>query len=306
MKKTIVIGSRGSALALAQSEWVAEQMRGLCPDSEVRIEIISTAGDRIQDRPLAAIGGKGLFTQELETAMLDGSIDLAVHSMKDLPTELPEGLTLGATPLREDPRDAFVSSKWDSPKALPAGARVGTSSLRRAAQLRALRHDLDVVDLRGNVDTRVRKVRDGEVDAAILACAGLRRLGREADIAKAIPVDCMVPAVAQGALAIESREDDPNLKDALAQLTDNETLAEITAERTLLAELQGGCQVPLGALCRCNVDRLEMTAVVCSLDGTNVLRTRAEGAYDNPEDLGQRVAHALRDLGAEELIAALR
>jgi hydroxymethylbilane synthase len=306
MRNRIVIASRGSQLALTQSKWVAERLTALDPAVNVTLEIISTTGDRVLDSPLARIGGKGLFTKELEVALLEKQADLAVHSLKDLPTVLPEGLTLGAVPEREDPRDALVCAPWASLDELPAGITVGTSSLRRAAQLRAARPDLNIIDLRGNVDTRVRKIMGGAPAAGIMACAGLRRLGHAEVIRQVIEPEVMVSAVGQGALGIEIRADDDELRSLLAGLTDAATEIETRAERTLLAVLEGGCQVPVGALGRVRDGQLQLTAIVASLDGLTLLKTQVEGPATQPEELGRLAADELLRQGAAEIIAAIR
>lgn len=305
MRKRIVIGSRGSKLALIQSEFIAQRIRETSPGLEVRIETISTKGDQILDRPIAEIGGKGLFTQELESALVDGVIDLAVHSLKDLPTEQPEGITLAATPARATPNDALVCTKWKSLDALPNEAVVGTSSVRRKAQLLAAQPDLKVVDLRGNVDTRIRKVEEGTIDAAVLACAGLERLGREDAIAEILPASVMLPAPGQGALGIQARSDDGELLEALKAINHPATEAETIAERTLLVELGGGCQMPMGALARVDGDDITLDTCVCGLDGVRVLRVHLTGDTRRPHELGQRAATNLLRDGAEELIGEL-
>ena len=304
MRTTLTIGTRGSQLALTQTNWVAEQLRILEPSMEVAIEVISTKGDRVLDKPLAEIGGKGLFTLELETALRDGSIDLAVHSLKDLPTEDSEGLTVGAIPERETPNDGLVCAKWDSLDALPKGARVGTSSLRRKAQLLHLRPDLNVVDLRGNIDTRMGKVTSGDLDAAILACAGIRRLGFGERIAQVIPESAMLPACGQGALGVQCRDDDVALLAILSRLTNAATRAEVVAERTFLEGLGGGCQTPIAALARVSGTALTMTARVCSLDGAEILTESFEGEAGDAEELGRFASRALLARGADAIIAA--
>ncbi len=298
--KTVVLGSRGSALALTQTRAVAARLGEM--GVETRIEIITTTGDRILDAPLARIGGKGVFTKEIEEALLEGRIDAAVHSMKDLPTELPEGLGVAAVPEREMPNDALVSVHWASVEALPEGARVGTSSLRRAAQLRLHRPDLTILDLRGNLDTRLRRVQEGALDAAILACAGLRRLGRADAIAAALDTEWMLPAVSQGAIAIESRSNDAEILDIFRRMHDPAAAAETTAERALLSALGGGCQAPLGALARVNGATLSLAACVCRPDGTRIVRCAEQGSTDAPAAVGEAAARRLLDSGAGEII----
>ena len=292
----LVIASRGSQLALWQARWVAAQLAAARPRS--RIEIIKTTGDKITDVPLAKVGGKGLFTKEIEEALLDGRADLAVHSLKDLPTELPAGLVLAAVPEREDPRDAIVGKRLAD---LPQGARVGTSSLRRAAQLRQLRPDLSIESVRGNLDTRLRKLDEGQYDAIVLAAAGLKRLGWADRIAEILPASVMCPAVGQGALAIETREDG-NGRDRLPPRSITPaTHAAVTAERGLLAALGGGCQVPIGA--HATVDRrpprnagpwwLRPTARRC-VARRSLKEPPTEAESHRPRDLGADAAAARR------------
>ncbi len=302
MKKCIILGSRGSELALTQSKQVAEWIRRAVPDIEVRIEIFTSKGDKIQNIPLAKIGGKGLFTKELETALLDGSIDFAVHSLKDLPTELPEGLCVGAVPVRENPCDALVSRAGHTLANLPRGARVGTSSLRRKSQLLALRPDFEIVDLRGNVPTRVRKMTEQGLDAIILASAGLHRLGMAEVITELIPPETMLSAVGQGALGIEIRGDDDDMRAILSHLHHEETALEVTAERALLAGLGGGCQVPIGARARIDGNELVLNACVCAPDGSQVLRQCVRGPRAEAADLGQTAAKTLQRDGALRLM----
>lgn len=302
----IVIGSRGSNLALTQSKAVAEMLRAAVRDLTVEIEIIHTKGDKVLDAPLSRIGGKGLFTRELEVALLDGRIDLAVHSLKDLPTELPKDLALGCVPVREDPRDAFVSAKYESLDALPDGATIGTSSLRRKAQLLAYRPDLNIVDLRGNVETRMRKVADGEIDGTILARAGVVRIGRAGAIRCTIPDTIMIPATAQGALGIEIREGDSRVEEIASTIRDENATLEVTAERACLGALEGGCQVPIGSLARKIGESITLVACVCSLDGKDILRTEISGPAEEAAELGASAAETLREMGAADLIAAIR
>ncbi|HEY4053118.1 MAG TPA: hydroxymethylbilane synthase [Terriglobales bacterium] len=271
----LTIGSRGSQLALWQANHIAAHLRER--EHEVAIEIIHTTGDKITDVALAKVGAKGMFTKEIEEALADKRIDLAVHSLKDLPTDISPEFEIGAVPAREDPRDAFCSVKYSSIEQLPPGARIGTSSLRREAQLRALRPDLDVHPLRGNVDTRLRKLESGEYDAIILAAAGLNRLARPDAISQIIPAEAMCPAAGQGALAIEIRAGDSAVRGALAFLDNVATRAETDCERALLRGMGGGCQVPIGALAKWSSGNLHLQAVVASPDGKSVLRDSAEG-----------------------------
>lgn len=295
----LVIGSRGSQLALWQANHIKARLeaRGV----ETRIEIIRTTGDRITDAPLHKVGGKGLFTKEIEEALLDRRIDLAVHSMKDLPTELPRGLAIAAIPEREDQRDAIVGGKL---RDLKFGARVGTSSLRRIAQLRRIRPDLDIQSIRGNVDTRINKVEKGEYDAIVLAAAGLRRLGWGDIISEAFRPDIMCPAVAQGALAIETLESGPGLE-TCAPLDDPWTRFPVMAERAMLAELGGGCQVPIGAYATLEDTEMFLTGAVFSPEGDTMIRYTASGDYRKPAELGRSVARVLLERGGREILEAV-
>jgi hydroxymethylbilane synthase len=299
----LTIGGRGSKLALWQANWVKAglERRG----HVVRIEIIKTAGDRITDVPLAKVGGKGLFTKEIEEALRAGRVDLAVHSLKDLPTELPAGLMLGAVPPREDPRDALVcgaaAQGARDVTSLPAGSLVGTSSLRRSAQLLHFRPDLKIEPLRGNLDTRLRKLDDGGMAAIVVACAGLRRMGWEQRITQLLPPEVVCPAAGQGALGIEVRADDAATRDALAPLDDRAARLETTAERALLERLGGGCQVPIGGSARLQPDgRLCMTAVVASPDGRRLFRAAGDGSH--PVELAGRLADQLLRDGAARIL----
>ncbi|TNF29521.1 MAG: hydroxymethylbilane synthase, partial [Deltaproteobacteria bacterium] len=274
------IGTRGSKLALWQTNHFKNQLEAAHAGLECEIVIIKTRGDAIQDRPLSEVGGKGLFVKELEEALLDGRVDLAVHSMKDMPAELPEGLILGCVPERVDPRDAWVRPAGAAPLSLdelPEGATVGTSSLRRAAQLLARRPDLNIIPLRGNVDTRLRKLDEGVdgLEAIILACAGLTRLGLEARITAPLDVDVMLPAVGQGALAIESREADPIVGPVLAALHDPTTAAATRAERAFLAAIEGSCKVPVAGHATLDGDEVTLTALVAGVAGAPVVTASA-------------------------------
>jgi hydroxymethylbilane synthase len=292
----LVIASRGSQLALWQARWVAAQLSGA--GHECRIEIIKTTGDKITDVPLAKVGTKGLFTKEIEEALLDGRADLAVHSLKDLPTELPEGLVLAAVPEREDPRDAVVGRKLAD---LALGARVGTSSLRRAAQLRQLRPDLQVESVRGNLDTRLRKLDEGQYDAILLAAAGLKRLGWGNRIAEILEPGQMCPAVGQGALAIEARAG----CDAVAVLDHADTHTAVLAERGVLRALGGGCQVPIGAYATVSEGRVQILAIVAAPDGTQLIRANDEGAAADAAAIGARLAADLLERGARQILEAV-
>lgn len=301
----LVIGTRGSKLALWQSEYIASlitEHTGL----PVELTIIKTTGDKITDVPLAKVGGKGLFTKELEVALLAGEVDLCVHSMKDVPTELPLGCTLAGMPARVDPRDVLVSFEGHDLVSLPQGGKVGTSSLRRIAQVRAMRPDVEIVDVRGNLDTRMRKAETGEVDLVILAAAGIKRLGWGDRISSFIPTEQMVSAVGQGAIGIEIREDDAFMAELCAALSDAETLACVSAERVVMNRLDGGCQVPIGAYARLEGDQMVLDAMVGSVDGTTILRTTERGSASDPVALGMRAVASLRDAGAVEILEAIR
>jgi hydroxymethylbilane synthase len=295
----LVIASRGSQLALWQAHWVERTLTAA--GHQCRIEIIKTTGDKITDVPLAKVGTKGLFTKEIEEALLDGRADLAVHSLKDLPTELPEGLVLAAVPEREDPRDAVVGKRLAD---LPPGAKVGTSSLRRAAQLRALRPDLQVESVRGNLDTRLRKLDEGQYDAILLAAAGLKRLGWGDRIAEILPFEVMCSAVGQGALAIETRAAGAGY-DACAALDHAATHAAVTAERGVLGALGGGCQVPIGAHATVENGRLRLMAMVASPDGLEIVRAEAEGPVAQAETIGRTLGAELLEHGASRILEAV-
>ena len=299
---SIRIGTRGSQLALAQARETRERLmaaHGLT-EEEVELVIIRTTGDVVRDRPLADIGGKGLFTKEIEEALLDGRIDLAVHSMKDVPAELPPGLAIVCHLPREDARDAFLSPVADDIAALPAGATVGTSSVRRAAQLLAIRPDVTIVPFRGNVDTRLRKLKEGVADATFLACAGLKRLGLTEKITQAVPVEVMLPAVAQGAIGIEIRKDDARLRDLLAPLDDAETAVRVAAERAFLIRLEGSCRTPLAAHAVMHGGKLHLRAEALTLDGRERWRVERTGAPEDAFALGTDAAEeVLRRAGAK-------
>lgn len=292
----IVIGSRGSQLALWQARHIAARLGQM--GEQTRIEIIKTTGDKITDVPLAQVGGKGLFTKEIEEALLAGAIDLAVHSLKDVPAELPAGLALAAFPEREDPRDALIGRTLAE---LRSGGRVGTSSLRRAAQLHALGRGLAIETLRGNVDTRLRKLDEGQYDAIVLASAGLRRLGWENRITELLDPSVMCPAPGQGALAIETR-DDGAVQQIAWKLDHPETRAAVTAERALLSVLEGGCQVPIGAYAQMEGTSIHLRAIVASPDGQRVVRDSLCG--QEPIALGRELGRRLLAAGAREILAS--
>ena len=296
LTRTLTLGSRGSALALWQANYVAGRLREM--SIETRIEIIKTVGDHLQTASLVQAGGKGLFTKEIEQALLDRSIDIAVHSLKDLPTEITPGLAIAAVPLREDPRDALVGCTL---KELEHGARVGTSSSRRAAQLRHLRPDVRIEPVRGNVDTRLRKLKEGQFDAIILAAAGLKRLGFESEIAEMLSPDQVCPAPGQGALGIQTRANDL-AEEICKKLNDDDSRLAVETERAILAGLGGGCQLPVGAFAERNDQRWEVTGVVISPDGSRVLREKAidEASPLSTVDL---LVRRLIESGATEILA---
>ncbi len=295
------IGSRGSQLALWQANHISALLRER--GHEVELEIIKTTGDKITDVALAKVGTKGMFTKEIEEALAEGRIDLAVHSLKDLPTELSQGFEIAAVTTRENPRDVFCSRNYESIEDLPRGALVGTSSLRRQAQLKAVRPDLEICPLRGNVDTRLRKLEAGEYDAIILAAAGLNRLGKTQLVRQVIPFEVMCPAAGQGALGIEIRAGDSVTRQHLAFLDDAEAHATTTCERALLNKLGGGCQVPIGAFAEVREGRLHLEAIVAEPDGSKILRESLDGT--DPVQLGESVGEVLLQRGGEAILEAV-
>lgn len=303
--KTLKIATRKSPLALWQAHYVRDALQAAHPDLEIELLAMSTRGDRILDSPLARIGGKGLFVKELERAMLDGEADLAVHSMKDVPMEFPEGLGLKAICVREDPADAFVSNQYQDFDSLPQGAVLGTSSFRRQCQLRARRPDLEVRDLRGNVGTRLGKLDAGEYDAIILAAAGLIRLEKNDRIRSRLPFDVSLPAGGQGAVGIECRLDDDETGTLLSSLHDDDTAARVTAERAVVTRLQGGCQVPIASYSELHGDQLYLRALVGTVDGTSIVRAEARADKSEAEQLGLAVAEDLIAQGAGEILEEL-
>lgn len=299
--KPIRIGTRGSMLAKWQAEFIRKKIfQATGVDAE--IVIIKTTGDKLQQAPFAHIGGKGVFIKELEEALLDEQIDLAVHSVKDVPTDVPSRLCFPAICRREDTRDCLIAAKGETLATLRQGARIGTGSLRRQAQILHARPDLDIRELRGNVDTRLRKVESGEYDAILLAKAGLDRLGWSNRISEVLSPEVCMPAVGQGALGVQARLKDTDIADALAPLDDFETRQSIVAERALLAALEGGCQVPLGAWARVERNELALDAVVCSPDGAQYVRQRATAPPDQARELGSHVAQMLIASGAREIL----
>jgi hydroxymethylbilane synthase len=297
--KRITIGTRGSALALRQAAWVRGRLAARYPGLAIDVRRIKTTGDKITDAPLAQIGDKGVFVKEIEEALLRGEIDLAVHSMKDIPTELPDGLHLGAITEREDPRDVLIARDGCGLADLTPGARIGTSSLRRRAQLLAINASWSVIPLRGNLDTRIRQLEETGLDAIILAAAGVRRLGWEGRVSEYLPPETMLPAVGQGALGIECREAG-EVNEAIAFLRHTESTMAVDGERALLRGLGGGCQVPIGALGEVRGGILFLQGMVANLDGSRVFRAAVQG--DDPKEVGERLAADLLALGAEEVL----
>ena len=296
----LIFATRPSALARWQTQWVIHALRKIHPDLECEEKIITTQGDKILDKPLPEIGGKGLFTQELESELLNGDVDCAVHSLKDLPVENPAGLTVGCIPARAEVRDALISKMGHTLATLPKGASIGTSSLRRAAQILSLRPDLHTESLRGNVDTRLRKALDGQYDAIILAGAGLTRLSLEKHVTEWLSLDVMLPAPGQGALAIQCRADAQTTLDVLAALEYTSTRKAVIAERAFLSELGGGCSVPVAAYATANYG-INLTGLVASPDGRQMIKVRGQG--ENAEELGRSLAQEAISQGASEILA---
>ncbi|MGE6751857.1 hydroxymethylbilane synthase [Rossellomorea sp. NPDC071047] len=300
--RKIIVGSRRSKLALTQTNWVINQLKALDPSYEFEVKEIVTKGDQILDVTLSKVGGKGLFVKEIEQAMMDKEIDMAVHSMKDMPAVLPEGLTIGCIPIREDHRDAFISKNHVALKDLPGGAIIGTSSLRRGAQILSVRPDLEIKWIRGNIDTRLSKLKNEDYDAIILAAAGLSRMGWTSDVVtEFLDPDLCLPAVGQGALSIECREDDSELLELLQKFACEETTETVTAERAFLHKMEGGCQVPIAGFAELkdNGD-VALTGLVASPDGKTIYKEYMMG--QDPQQVGEKVAESLTDLGAKALI----
>ena len=303
-RSKLIIGTRGSKLALWQANWVKEKLEKLYPDLKIDIKKIKTTGDKILDTPLAKIGGKGLFVKEIEEALISKKIDIAVHSMKDVPTEIPEGLQFSAICEREDPRDAFISIDGILLKGLPKGAQIGTSSLRRAVQLKALRKDLEIKPLRGNVDTRLRKLKEGQFHGIILAMAGIKRMGLEFEVTEIIPEEIMIPAIGQGAIGIETRLDDDFVNEIIKPLHHFETSICVIAERAFLSVIGGGCQVPLA--CHAQLlknKRLKIIAMIGDPDGEMpIIKGSKEGKIEDSQKLGKELAEELLTNGGKEIL----
>ncbi|NWF94246.1 MAG: hydroxymethylbilane synthase [Syntrophaceae bacterium] len=296
------IGTRGSQLALFQANWVREQLIQAHPHLNVTLIKIKTTGDRVQDAPLAKIGGKGLFVKEIEEALIERRIDLAVHSVKDVPTDLPEGLHLSAITKREDPRDVFISKDGTQLRNLPQRAKIGTSSLRRQAQLLHFRSDFEMIPLRGNLDTRLKKLKAMNLDGIILACAGIRRLGLENRITEIVSTEISLPAIGQGALGIETRMGDQEVEERVRFLNDPSSAMAIAAERAFLKRLGGGCQVPIAAFGQIRGTTLQIDAMVATTDGKRLIRDQIEGPTENAEELGTDLAEILLNKGAGEIL----
>lgn len=302
MRNKVIIGTRKSVLALWQAEYVARRLKENYPELTVELLPVSTKGDEILNKPLADIGGKGLFIKELEYLLLEEKADLAVHSLKDMPADVPEGFSIAAVTDREDPRDAFVSSKYASLAELPEGAVVGTSSLRRQSQILHMRGDLHIESLRGNVQTRLRKLDEGKYDAVILAAAGLKRLGMGDRIRSYLSTDESIPAAGQGVMAVEIRESDTELRDMLAFLHNESVAAAIRAERAFLGCVGGDCKVPAGAYAVPTEEGLTIEAFISSVDGKDFYRTETKGTVQNADHLGKAIAETLLDEGGREVL----
>ncbi len=306
MNKTIKIGTRGSKLALWQANWVKSALEDQHPALTVELVIIKTKGDKILDVPLAKVGGKGLFVKEIEDALLNRRVDLAVHSMKDMPAEIPEGLCIGAIPERENPQDVLISKNGRQLSELSAGALIGTSSLRRASQILHARPDLVIKSLRGNLDTRLKKLETENLDAVILAAAGVKRLGLEDRITEYLNETIMLPAVGQGALCIEIRQNDPIIEPLVATLEHPQTRIVVMGERAFLNRLEGGCQVPMAAYGKVENNTFTLYGLVATLDGTTVLRETLSGPADSSEQIGLDLAERLVSMGAQKIMESLK
>jgi hydroxymethylbilane synthase len=303
--KKLRIGTRGSQLALWQANFIKSCIEDLFPEIEVEIITIKTTGDRITDRPLSMVGGKGLFVKEIENALLGNEIDLAVHSMKDMPGELPQGLIIGAIPERENPFDVMISKDNKLLADYPVNARIGTSSLRRGSQLKAARPDLEIVSIRGNLDTRIKKLKAGEYDAIVLAAAGLRRLGQANEITQYLDETIMVPAVGQGALCIETRKDDADIAPVMAKLDHGPTHICVSGERAFLKQIEGSCHIPVACYGEIKGDQVVLTALVASEDGQEVIKEQMISPVDAIEDHGRKLADLLLENGGKRILESL-
>ena len=306
MDKTLKIGTRGSKLALWQANWVKSSLEDKHPSLSIELVAIKTKGDKILDVPLAKVGGKGLFVKEIEEALLNGRIDLAVHSMKDMPGEIPKGLCIGAIPQREIPQDVLISRNKKRLSQLDPGAKIGTSSLRRKAQLLYARPDLAILPLRGNLDTRLKKLETENLDAIVLAAAGVKRLGLENRITEYLDENIMLPAVGQGALCIEVRQNDPLVEPIVATLEHPQTRVVILGERAFLNRLEGGCQVPIAAYGKIDKNTFTLAGLVATVDGKTLFKETLAGSEDSSESIGIKLAERLISMGAEEIIETLK
>jgi len=302
MPSELRIGTRGSQLALYQANWVKEKLVETHPDLNVMLIKIKTTGDKIQDAPLAKIGGKGLFVKEIEEALIHRRIDLAVHSIKDVPTEFPEGLHLSAITKREDPRDVFISRDGKILRDLPQKAKIGTSSLRRQAQLLHFRNDLELLPLRGNLGTRLKKLKTMNIDGIVLALAGMKRLGLEERVTEIIPTEISLPAIGQGALGIETRQDDREVEEKIQFLNHQDSWIAVSAERAFLQKLEGGCQVPIAAYAQIFGTSLQVEGLVGTIDGRRLIRHGIAGPIEEAESLGIKLAEILLEKGAKEIL----
>lgn len=305
-KKKVIVGSRDSVLAMWQTKFVVDQLMAVTDQYEFEIVSLKTKGDKILDVSLAKIGDKGLFTKELEVGLLEGEIDFAVHSMKDMPTVLPEGLQISSLLKRHNPADVLISEKYDSFAALPQGAKVGTSSLRRKAQLLHARPDLDIHDLRGNLQTRMRKMQEENFDGIILAAAGVERLEWHEQITEELSYDICLPAVSQGVIGVETRVDDPEIIALVQLVNDAQTASCVAAERALLKSLEGGCQIPIGAYAQLEGDTVVLQGLVGSLDGKTIIRDEISGPVAQSEQLGQQLAQRLSEQGGQAILEEIR
>lgn len=304
-RKEIIVGSRGSRLALIQSELVISELKKHYPQIDFKIKKIKTIGDKILDKTLNKIGGKGLFVKEIETALLKGEIDMAVHSMKDVPSEFPKGLQISAITKRKDVRDILITKEGNSFNELKQGAKIGTSSLRREAQLRGLRKDLNIVPIRGNVETRINKIKEMDLDGVILAAAGLIRLGLEDRISESFSPYDIVPAVGQGALGIETREDDSFIREMVSKINDDSTSLAVKGERRFMTILNGGCHVPVGGFAYIEDDKLKMVGMVSSIDGQRIIKAYGEDEVQNYGELGSKIAEEVLSRGGREILQEL-
>nr|WP_242848954.1 hydroxymethylbilane synthase [Syntrophomonas palmitatica] len=298
--------NRGSKLALWQAHWAAGELEKLLPEITVEIKTIKTTGDKILDVALSRIGDKGLFTKEIENELLQGNIDIAVHSMKDLPSDIAPGLSIGAVMLREDPHDVLISRNGNGFDELPLNAVIGTSSLRRIAQLKSRRPDLKIIDIRGNVETRIRKLHEEGLDGIILAYAGVKRLGFESSISEILPYELVLPAAGQGCVAIETRSDDHKILDIVNIINHSQSQRAVLAERAFLKVLEGGCQVPIACLAEVNSERIEMQGLVASLAGEKIIRGSISASLDEPEKAGRDLGRQLLVRGADTILQDIR